>query len=344
MTDSTAAGTVLPVLDGSGGDGPETLPVIVVPDGAIHAIEQVAEQFLGHATVRAEDISTPEKMRSATTGADAVVVGLQRLNESLIHAMDQSVRVIGRMGVGTDTVDLSAAAASGITVFNEPTVGTQEVAAHAMALLLAVHRKLDIADRYVRRGWNGDFSLGPMKPLDELIIGVVGCGRIGARVAQLAAPLVQSVLVYDPAVVQVPSVAVRVERLDDLLTQCDIVTLHVPLTPETYRLLGRRELSLLRPGAIVVNVSRGGQVDEAALADMLIAGDLGGAGLDVFETEPLPPESPLIRAPNTILSPHCASYSDRAAWRLGAWTVGDAIEWLRTGSLRHGSIVVSGSR
>jgi D-3-phosphoglycerate dehydrogenase / 2-oxoglutarate reductase len=344
MTDSPAAEAVTPVLDGSGGDSLESLPVIVVPDGAMHSFERVAGQFLGHATVRAEDISTPEGMRTATIGADAVVVGLQRLSEPLIHAMDQSVRVIGRMGVGTDTVDLDAAAANGITVFNEPAISTHEVAAHAMALLLAVHRKLDISDRFVRRGWHGDFSLGPMKPLDELIVGVVGCGRIGRTVAQLVAPLVQSVLVYDPAVVEVPSVAVRVDRLDDMLTQCDLVTLHVPLTPDTYRLLGRRELSLLPRGAIVLNVSRGGQVDEAALADMLIAGDLGGAGLDVFETEPLPPESPITRAPNTVLTPHCASYSDRAAWRLGAWTVADAIEWLKTGSLRHGSIVVSGSR
>jgi D-3-phosphoglycerate dehydrogenase len=344
MKHSTAIEASLRVLDRSGSDGPEALPVIVVPDGAMHALDRVAEQFLGHATVRAEDISTPERMRTATIGADAVVVGLQRLSEPLIRAMDHSVRVIGRMGVGTDTVDLNAAAASGITVFNEPTIGTQEVAAHAMALLLAVQRKLGISDRYVRKGWHGDFSLGPMKPLDELILGIIGCGRIGRTVAQLTAPLVQSVLVYDPAVVEVPSAAVRVERLDDLLTRSDMVTLHVPFTPDTYRLLGRRELSLLPPGAIVVNVSRGGQVDEAALADMLIAGNLGGAGLDVFETEPLPPESPLIRAPNTILSPHCASYSDRATWRLGAWTVGDAIEWLKTGSLQHGSIVVSGSR
>jgi D-3-phosphoglycerate dehydrogenase len=319
-------------------------PVIVVAQDALHAPDRIAEHFRDQATIRREDISSPEKMRRATATADAVVVALHRLTGELIEAMDRRVRVIGRMGVGTDTVNLETAATQGITVFNEPAFGVHEVASHAIAMLLALQRKLVPSDCHVRDGWPGRLALGAMKPLDEFVVGVIGCGRIGRAVVELLAPMVGRVLVYDPAVRDVPPAAVRLDRLDDLLARSDAVTLHVPLTPDTRWLLGRRELSLLPPGAIVVNVSRGGQIDEAALADRLIADQLGGAGLDVFETEPLPADSPLMRTPNTILTPHSAGYSDRAAWRLGAWTVGDAIEWLRTGRLRHGSIVVAGNR
>ncbi|HEX4656414.1 MAG TPA: NAD(P)-dependent oxidoreductase [Streptosporangiaceae bacterium] len=320
------------------------LPVIVLAERALDTPDHIVEHFNGRATIRREDISSPEKMRKATAAADAVVVALDRLTGDLIEAMDERVRVIGRMGVGTDTVNLDAAAAQGITVFNEPTVNVHEVAGHTMAMLLALQRKLLPSDRYVRAGWRGGLALSPMKPLDEVVVGVIGCGRIGRAVVAHLVPVVSRILVYDPAAGDVPPAAVRVDRLDDLLAGSDAVTLHVPLTPETRSLLGRRELSLLPPGAIVINVSRGGQIDEVALADLLTSGQLGGAGLDVFETEPLPADSPLLRAPNTIVSPHSAGYSDRAAWRLGAWTVGDAIEWLQTGRLRHGSIVVAGSR
>ena len=323
---------------------PSRLPVIVVAAGAVTAPDKVAEHFRGRATIVPEDISSPERMRRVTAGADAVVVALQRLSGELIEAMDGRVRVIGRMGIGTDTVDLDAAAAHGITVFNEPTFGVLEVAAHTIAMLLAVQRKLVPSDRYVRDGWSGGLRLAPLKPIDEVVVGIIGCGRIGRAVTERLAPIAGQVLVYDPAVADVPAGAVRVGRLDDLLAGSDVVSLHVPLTPQTRGLLGRRELSLLPRGAIVINVSRGGQIDEAALADLLIAGQLGGAGLDVFETEPLPADSPLLHTPNTILSPHSAGYSDRSAWRLSAWTVGDAIEWLQAGRLLHGSVVVAGSR
>ena len=316
----------------------------MVAAGAVAAPDKVAEHFRGQATIVPEDISSPERMRRVTAAADAVVVALQPLSSELIEAMDSRVRVIGRMGIGTDTVDLDAAAAQGITVFNEPTFGVLEVAAHAIAMLLAVQRKLAPSDRYVRAGWTGGLRLEPLKPIDEVVVGIVGCGRIGRAVAERLIPIVGQVLVYDPAVAEGPPGAVPVGRLDDLLASSDVVSLHVPLTPQTRGLLGRRELSLLRRGAIVINVSRGGQIDETALADLLIDGQLGGAGLDVFETEPLPADSPLLHTPNTILSPHSAGYSDRSAWRLGMWTVGDAIEWLQTGRLRHGSVVVAGTR
>jgi D-3-phosphoglycerate dehydrogenase / 2-oxoglutarate reductase len=322
-------------------------PVVVVADGSLRSPDAVLEHFRGQATIRFADVSSAARLRAATAGADGLVVALQPLPADLIEALDDGIRVIGRMGIGTDTVDLRAAAACGITVFNEPTFGVPEVASHAVALLLAVQRKLGPADRHVRDGWlaRRKLALEPMKPLDEMTVGIIGCGRIGRAVAAMLAPMVAEILVYDPLLADsVPAGTVRLERLDDLLVRSDAVTVHAPLTPETRGILGGPELALLPPGAVVINVSRGGQIDEEALAKLLCSGQLGGAGLDAFGTEPLPADSPLLQAPNTLLSPHCAGYSDRASWRLDAWTVGDAIEWLRTGQLRHGSIVVAGVR
>jgi D-3-phosphoglycerate dehydrogenase / 2-oxoglutarate reductase len=321
--------------------------VIVVAEGALHAPDPVAAHFRGEATIRVADISTANQVKAATSGASGLVVALQRLPAELIEAIDPGLRVIGRMGIGTDTVDLEAAAACGLTVFNEPTYGVPEVASHAVAMLLAVNRRLVPADRHVRRGWaaGSTLSLAPMPPLDEMTVGIIGCGRIGTAVAALLAPMVAQVLVYDPLRADGgPPGTERLDDLDDLLARSGAVTVHAPLTPQTRGLLGRRELALLPRGALVINVSRGGQVDEQALAELLTAGQLGGAGLDTFATEPLPADSPLLDAPNTLLSPHCAGYSERAAWRLDIWTVSDALGWLRTGRLRHGAVVVPGTR
>jgi D-3-phosphoglycerate dehydrogenase len=219
-----------------------------------------------------------------------------------------------------------------------------EVAAHAIALLLALQRRLPAVDAFVRAGWNGAVPLSAVQPLDELVVGVIGCGRIGGEVVEKLLGLVATVLVYDPYAQRIPSGARRVDDLQALLGESDAVTIHTPLDPSTQGLIGSDELALMRSGAILVNVSRGGQVDEHALADALNRGHLGGAGLDVFAEEPLPGDSPLLRCPNTILSPHCASYSERSAWRLAAWTIEDVVTWLETGTVTHGAVVVAGSR
>jgi D-3-phosphoglycerate dehydrogenase len=172
------------------------------------------------------------------------------------------------------------------------------------------------------------------------MVGVLGAGRIGQAFINRVRPLVRDVVVYDPQPVDLPPFAIRAADLGDLLQRSEMLSLHLPLTPETRGLIGRRELLLLPPGAIVVNVSRGGILDEDALAELLRSGHLGGAGLDVFETEPLPAASPLFSTPNTVLTPHCASASERAAYRLSHWTIGDAIEYLGSGSVTHGAMVV----
>jgi D-3-phosphoglycerate dehydrogenase len=315
-------------------------PVIAVADGAFADRAGIERDFGERAEMRWADLSGPRAVRESTSEADAVVVTLQQLPADVITAFAPSVRVIGRAGVGLDTIDLRAAAGRGIAVFNQPAYGAPEVASHALALLLAVQRRLLTADAHVRAGWHGGADFGRIRALDDSTVGVLGAGRIGQAFIDRVRPLVRDVVVYDPQPVDLPPFVIRAADLGDLLQRSELLSLHLPLTPETRGLIGRRELLLLPPGAVVVNVSRGGIIDEDALAELLRSGHLGGAGLDVFESEPLPAASPLLSAPNTVLTPHCASASERAAYRLSHWTIGDAIEYLESGSVTHGAMVV----
>ena len=321
-----------------------TAPIVVVGSQSLHHAEAVRAHFEAEALIRFEDLDSPTAVSRATVDADAVVVASQLLDQARIDALGQGVKVIARTGVGLDTVDLDRAAQLGISVINQPAYGATEVASHAIGMALAVQRKFMVADQFVRAGWDGTVALSPVKPLDEVVAGVVGCGRIGAVTASLLVHLVREVRVFDPEAASVPDGVVRCGTLDELLAASDILCLHVPLTGQTRGLIGRRELLLLPPGAVVVNVARGGVLDEEALVDLLGTGHIAGAGLDVFETEPLPATSPLLSAPNTILSPHCAAYSERSAWRLGTWSVGDALTWVSERRVVHGSLVVEGWR
>jgi D-3-phosphoglycerate dehydrogenase len=317
-----------------------TRPVIAVADTAFADHAGLEKDFSDHAELRWIDLSRPDTVRESTGDADAVVVTLQRLSDDVITAFAPSVRVIGRAGVGLDTIDLTTAGKRGIAVVNQPAYAAAEVATHALALLLALERRLSPSDAFVRAGWAGPLDLGGVRALDDATVGVVGGGRIGQAFVERVRPLVRQVVVYDPAPVSLPPGVERAADLPDLLRRSDMLSLHLPLIPATRGLIGRAELRLLPAGAVVVNVARGGIVDEDALAELLHSGHLAGAGLDVFETEPLPATSPLLAAPNTLFSPHSASASERSAQRLSHWTIGDAIEYLASGSVTHGSIVV----
>jgi D-3-phosphoglycerate dehydrogenase / 2-oxoglutarate reductase len=321
-----------------------TRPVIAVADTAFADHAGLEKDFNDHAELRWIDLSRPDTVRESTGDADAVVVTLQRLSDDVITAFAPSVRVIGRAGVGLDTIDLTTAEKRGIAVINQPAYAAAEVATHALALLLALERRLSPSDAFVRAGWRGPLDLGGVRALDDATVGVVGGGRIGQAFVERVRPLVRQVVVYDPAPVSLPPGVERAADLPDLLRRSDMLSLHLPLIPATKGLIGRDELRLLPAGAVVVNVARGGIIDEDALAELLHSGHLAGAGLDVFETEPLPATSPLLTAPNTLFSPHSASASGRSAQRLSHWTIGDAIEYLASGSVTHGSIVVQVSR
>jgi D-3-phosphoglycerate dehydrogenase / 2-oxoglutarate reductase len=318
-------------------------PVVAVARGAFADEDRLVEQF-DEAVLRFCDLSDPSQLREATADASGVVVTLQPLRQAHIQALAPSVRVIGRAGVGVDTIDLEAAEASGITVVNQPAYGTREVASHAVALLLALQRRICDLDAFVRQGWSGSPPLKPMKPLDELVVGLVGIGRIGRATAEMLSGLVGQTLAFDPAYPPVPNGVEVVTDLKERLVRSDVVSLHLPLTTESAGMVDGTFLGTMAPGALLVNVSRGGLVDETALVEALESGHLAGAALDVFPTEPLPKTSPLLKAGNTVLSPHVAAYSDRASWRLASWTISDTISWVRSDEIEHGSVVVRGDR
>jgi D-3-phosphoglycerate dehydrogenase / 2-oxoglutarate reductase len=290
--------------------------LIIVAEGTVHDTRLEEEHLDGRGIVRLATIDDPEQVREATRDAQAVVVTTNPLTAAHIAALGEGVRVIGRAGTGLDTIDLEAARARGLFVYHTPDYCTAEVATHAVAMILAAHRRLLDADRLARGAFSDWRSLGPIPPLDALTAGVVGSGRIGRAVIARLMPFMGRIVTYDPYDATALDGVDRVMSLDALLRVSDIVTLHLPLVPETRGLIGARELELLPRGAILVNVSRGGLLDEAALCAALESGRFAGAALDVLECEPPPASSPVLRAPHLVLTPHIAWYSTASELRV----------------------------
>ncbi|MGZ8647219.1 MAG: C-terminal binding protein [Solirubrobacteraceae bacterium] len=233
-------------------------------------------------------------------------------------------RAVVRYGVGLDNVDVPAAEELGIGVGNVPEYGHEEISNHAIALLLALSRKLVAFDRAVRLGGVDVPAPESVSRLSHATLGLVGFGRIGRHVARKAQALGLEVVAHDPYASTEVATAAGVELigLDALLRRADCVSLHVPLTPETRHMI---DVSRMKEGALLINIGRGGLVDEEALAAALHSGHLAGAALDVTEVEPLPLTSPLLGAPNLILTPHVAWVSDVALEDLRCFTAEAAL-------------------
>ena len=255
---------------------------------------------------------TREELGAILPDYDALIVRSQvHVDAELISAGARLI-VIGRAGVGVDNVDLDAATRAGITVVNAPTGNTIAAAEHTLALLYGVARRTAAADASMRRGeWKrGEFT---GLELRGRTLGIVGLGKIGQAIAVRARAMEMVVLGSDPYLTEEQASNHGVELVDmaTLLERSDVVTVHVPLTRATRGIIGKKEIARLKPGSIVLNVARGGIVDEAAVAAALASGHLAGAGFDVFETEP-PTDSPLLSAPNTLLTPHLGASTAEA--------------------------------
>jgi D-3-phosphoglycerate dehydrogenase len=266
---------------------------------------------------------------------DALIVRSQvQVDAELISAGSRLV-VIGRAGVGVDNVDLDAATRAGITVVNAPTGNTIAAAEHTLALLYGVARRTAAADASVRRGeWKRSEFTG--LELRGRTLGIVGLGKIGQAIASRARAMEMVVLGVDPYVTaeQAANHGVELVEFDTLLARADVVTVHVPLTRATKGLLGRAAIAKLKPGAIVLNVARGGIVDEKAVAEALESGHLAGAGIDVFDEEP-PVTSPLLGAPNTLLTPHLGASTAEAQVLVAEEVAGQVLEVLDGRSARY---------
>jgi D-3-phosphoglycerate dehydrogenase len=249
----------------------------------------------------------------------AVVVRSEtKITAAVVNAAAR-LRVIGRAGVGVDNVDVDAATRRGVIVMNAPGGNTVSTAEHAFSLLLCVARKIPQADAIVRSGkWDRKNLQGV--ELHNKTLGIIGMGRIGSELSRRAIAFGMRVLAYDPYLSSTRARALQVElveEIDDLIAASDFLTLHTPLTPETRHILNAGRLAKTRTGVRVINCARGGLIDETALADGLRSGHVAAAALDVFETEPLPPESPLRDLPNLILTPHLGASTAEAQESVG---------------------------
>jgi D-3-phosphoglycerate dehydrogenase len=272
-----------------------------MPAGALESVLAEAGLTFEHAQCASE-----EDVIEAGRTADALIITYTPITERVFAALP-GVRFVSRIGIGFDTIDVDAAAARGVPVANVPDYCIEDVAAHALAHLLGLLRGIPRYDRALREGRWSYLDAEPGR-LSTLTLAVVGCGRIGSLVCRQATALGLRVLGVDPYV-DLAALGIRPAPLDEALAEADAVTLHVPLTRETHHLLDTAALARLRPTAVLVNTSRGAVVDEAALVEALRAGRLAGAGLDVFEQEPLPADSPLLALDNVTLTPHAAFYS-----------------------------------
>jgi D-3-phosphoglycerate dehydrogenase len=225
-----------------------------------------------------------------------------------------SLRIVATPSVGFDHVDVEAATRRGVWVCNVPDYCVDEMADHALALLLALVRGVVELDRSVREGaWDHE-AAGPLQRVSDVRLGVIGFGRIGRALANRAKVLGMTVSAHDPLLTpeEIAAAGARPATLGELLRSSTAVSIHAPLTPETRGLLGRNELALLPEGAVVVNVSRGPLVDTDALLEALASGRLGGVALDVLEVEPPTPEATAPQAPRLVVNPHAGWYSEHA--------------------------------
>jgi len=256
------------------------------------------------------DLWDPEQLTSCLRGYDAVIAGSEPYPEQVISGCPQ-LRVIARAGVGYDAVDLKACDRSGVVVTTTPGVNHHAVAEQAIALIVALSRNIVLRDRQVRAGvW--ERVSGPR--LWGQILGLIGLGRIGQAVAIRGRGLGMNVIAADPFVSKevAEAAGATLVSLDEVLETSDFLSLHSPVDDATHRLINEETISRMKSGAILVNTARGQLVDEDALISALQDGHLGGAGLDVFDSEPLATGSPLIGMDNVILSGHIAGLDNES--------------------------------
>lgn len=295
---------------------PEQHPLVWIPSPiharAIDALRPHAQVVLGYGD---HAVAFPE----IADQVHGILLRTGRITAEQIHAAPR-LKIIARHGVGVDSVDVDAATAAGVVVTNTPTSNITSVAEHTIALLLALRRKLTLADRANQAG-SGDTSRPLLvgKELAGSTLGLIGFGRIATEVATIARNgFGMEILAHDPALAdeEVHRRGGTPASLPELLANSDAVSLHIPLLPQTHHLIGTAQLETMRPDAVILNTSRGGTIDEQALLETLEAGRLGGAALDVTEVEPLPPGHPLLAREDVIITPHIAGQTEESLLRV----------------------------
>lgn len=304
---------------------------VVVTDhvfGGTRPEEELARSW--GADFASHQCTTEAETADATAGAHVVLVNFAPITERVLEGLAPAATVI-RYGIGYDNVDTEAAIRHGVAVANVPDYGSDTVADHAAACLLSLLRKLPLYDRLIRRdGWCEPRAVGSLPGFSATTVGLVGGGRIALALTRRLQPFGFRVIAYDP---YAKADAMReaggeLRPLEDIVDESLAISLHVPVTSETRQLVNEAFLGRMRAGAVLVNTSRGGLVDERALAQALSSGHLAAAALDVFDPEPLAADSPLRGLGNVVFTPHAAFYSDdsvEALQRLATEEAGRAL-------------------
>ncbi|TLZ61666.1 MAG: phosphoglycerate dehydrogenase [Methanobacteriota archaeon] len=299
---------------------------ILVTDGL--EAEAIAKLRAGHHVDLVE--ADPKQLLEIIPNYDALIVRSRTKVSADVIAKGAKLKVIGRAGIGVDNIDVRAATGRRVPVVNAPTGSTISVAELAIGHMLSLARQIPEADRSMKEGkWEKKRFEG--RELQGKILGLVGSGRIGAEVAKRAHAFGMEVIAFDP---YLPPTAAKergiqlVDSLPALLMQADYVSVHAALTAETQGMIGAKELALMKRTAYLVNCARGEIVQEAALAEALTMGTIAGAALDVFEKEP-PTGSPILSAPNTVLTPHLGASTHEAQARAGGIIAEQVLKVLR---------------
>lgn len=262
------------------------------------------------------DHASQEETAQAAVNADAILARTGRVTRRVIEAAPR-LKIVARHGVGYDNVDVQACTERGIVVTTTGDANSEAVSEHTMGCLLAAARQIPLANAAVKRGiWDRESVHGI--ELAGKTLGLVGLGRIGSRVAKHARGFDMRVIAHDPYADPewARSLDVTLVDLEPLLREADFVSLHAPLMPETRHMIGAEQFALMKPSAILVNTSRGGLIDEAALCQALADRRIAGAALDVFAQEPLPADHPFMRLDNVICTPHVGGQTDEALVRM----------------------------
>lgn len=287
---------------------------------------------LGKARLEIGTYRNEKDVLQAAQHADVVMIQSVRplLNRQVISKLDKCRGLI-RMGLGYDSIDIAAASEAGIPACNVVDWCNDEVAEHALALMFACVRQLTPLNRDIRQNNWSRVLARPIRRIQGAVLGIIGLGRTGRELAIRAKALGMQVMAYDPFVSanDMREMGVVPNNLYYLLEQSDFISLHLPLTTDTYHLLDSQAINHIKPGALLINTSRGEVIDEQALVNALVKGQLGGAGLDVFTEEPLPADSLLLQIDNVILTPHIASYSQEANKSLYSRSIETAVNILK---------------
>ena len=273
--------------------------------------------------------TSEDTLASLAADADIIMFCFAKVTPNVLRAAKKCV-VASRYGIGVDNIHIPTATELGIVVTNIPDYCMDEVTDHAIGMILALNRRLGPHDTEVKSGgWASVVLDQPMHRTSGATFGILGFGRIGRSIADKVAGFGMNIIAYDPIIEPGQTIdGVEISSFKDVLKRSHFITVHTPLTPETEGMIGPNELAMMMPGSIIVNCARGGIIQEEALADALKSGHLAGAGLDVLEPAPPPEDHPLLSAPNIIITPHTAFFSQASTIELERRTAEEAIRVL----------------